>query len=98
MTGVDSKRKKLLALILTTATTGQIFKATFIKRTTGERRTILARLGVKKGVTGEGLAFDPWKKGLLPVYEMPEGRYRMISVDGLESVTVDGVEARIAER
>ena len=43
---------------------GKIFGVEFIKRTTGESRTMSARRGVGKGVTGEGLKFDPESRQL----------------------------------
>tara|TARA_Y100000034_G_C6875427_1_gene400294 strand:- start:1232 stop:1504 length:273 start_codon:yes stop_codon:yes gene_type:complete len=71
------------------ATNGQAFGVTFIKRTTGEVRNGSYRLGVRKGVTGEGRKFDPASKGLLGVFDMNNG-FRFIALEGLISVTVSG--------
>lgn len=60
---------------------GKIFKVVFVKRTTGEVREMVARIGVKKDQTGEGLKFDPLEKGLLTVFDMQKDAYRMINLD-----------------
>jgi len=41
------------------ATNGQLFSITFTKRTTGEERKIVGRTGVRKGVNGTGLRYNP---------------------------------------
>ena len=43
-----------------------IFSVEFIKKD-GSVRTMTARLHVKKGVKGTGMAYNPIEKGLLPV-------------------------------
>ena len=69
---------------------GKVFGVTFIKRTTGEERVMNARLGVKKGVTGEGLKFNPKDYALIPVYEMPKQQFRMINLEGLTQLNLEG--------
>lgn len=49
---------------------GKLFSCEFIKRSTGERRTILARTGVKIGLTGTGSSYNFTEKNLLPVVDM----------------------------
>ena len=78
------------------ASNGKIFTATIIKRTDGERRELNCRVGVSKYVTGEGLKFDPTKKNLITVFDMQKDAYRMINIDGLESLKIDGEEFTIA--
>jgi hypothetical protein len=72
------------------ASSGRFFTVEFIKRTTGELRVMTCRLGVSKGVTGKGMAFDPASKGLLPVYDVQTQGYRMINLSGLRAVRMDG--------
>jgi len=73
---------------------GKVFGVTFIKRTTGEERKMSARTGVRKGVTGEGLKFNPTAKGLLKVWDMNAGKggngHRFIPEDGLLTLKVEG--------
>ena len=54
MTNINNKQA--FELIEATRAQGTIFTVTFVKRTTGETRTMNARLGVKRGVTGVGMA------------------------------------------
>ena len=76
---------------------GKIFSATFIKRTTGEERTMTARLGVRKGVKGVGRKFDPTKKNLLGVYDMQKKAFRMIDATTIKEITVEGTKYTITK-
>ena len=71
-------------------TRGRFFTVRFIKRTTGELRVMNCRTGVRQGVTGEGLKFDPEKRGLLVVWDAKIGQHRMVSLDGVQSITFRG--------
>jgi hypothetical protein len=75
---------------------GTIFGVTFIKRTNGDRRHMICRLGVSKGVTGTGSAYDPAEHGLLPVYDMYKHDWRSIPVDAIERIRVRGRVFRFA--
>lgn len=48
---------------------GKLFRVTFTKRSTGSKRRMVARTGVRKGVTGDGLKFNPRDHDLLTVHE-----------------------------
>ena len=65
---------------------GRIFGVSFIKRTTGELRTMTCRLGVKKFLRGGELAYSPAKKHLLTVFDMVAKGYRMIPLDAIQRV------------
>jgi len=69
---------------------GKIFTVTFVKRTTGDVRVMNCRKGVGKGVTGAGLKFDPKKKNLLPVFDMQKGAFRMISLESIRKIAMQG--------
>ena len=102
-----------VALIEGTRSKGTAFGVTFIKRTTGEVREMNARLGVSKGVTGVGMAYDPTKKNLIGCADMQkiiENRkagmeeieavkkaYRMISADAITHLSVGGSKYTIIE-
>jgi hypothetical protein len=93
-------------LIEGTRAQGSIFTATFTKRTTGEVRTINARLNVKRGQVGGTLGYDPKAHALISVYDVENAKrmkalgmgdeeaakksYRMIAADALISLTVGG--------
>ncbi len=93
-------------LIEDTRAQGSIFTATFTKRTTGEVRTMNARLNVKRGQVGGTLGYDPKAYNLISVYDVENAKrmkalgmddetaakksYRMIAADALISLTVGG--------
>ena len=69
---------------------GRVFGVQFIKRSTGEVRNMSARTGVTKYITGEGLKFSPSKKNLIAVFDMNKQGYRMINLEGLTSLRLNG--------
>lgn len=69
---------------------GRIFGVSFIKRTTGELRTMTCRLGVKKFLRGDKLSYSPAEKRLLTVFSMRDKGYRSIPLDSIERVSVGG--------
>ena len=71
-------------------TGGQIFSVYFKKRGDHTMRKMTCRRGVKQGITGEGLRYDPKPKLLLPVFEMPDKSRRMVNLDGLVSFNFHG--------
>lgn len=78
------------AMQIIKATKGKIFCAEFIKKTDETFRRMDCRTEVKKGTKNKGLKFDPWIKGLAPVFEMlhlghePDDKhFRFVNVDSL---------------
>jgi len=69
---------------------GKTFTVEFIKRTTGELRTMNCRLGVKKFLRGGKMAYSPAEKQLLTVFDMKAKSYRTIPVEGIQRVSVGG--------
>lgn len=67
----------------------KIFAVTFVKRTTKEIRTMNAMRGVRKGVTGQGLSFNPSDKNLLTVYDMKKKGHRFVNLDEVISFTAN---------
>lgn len=78
-----------------------MFEVVFIKRTNGEVRHMNAMVGVKKHLAGGELKFNPFDRGLIPVYDVKvkeEGKgYRFINVDDLISITIDGYKLKFRE-
>lgn len=70
---------------------GKIFNVVFIKKD-GTIRSMNARIGVKKGITGKGLKFDPILKGLLPVFDMTKNAFRMINLNTIQRLRIAGEE------
>jgi hypothetical protein len=83
---------------------GTIFTVKFIKRSDKTLRTMNCRKGVRKGVKGVGMGYNPEKKNLVPVYDVQKAKelknagdtenkaFRMISVEGIREMTVKGQE------
>ena len=70
----------------------QFFSVTFIKRTTGEVRKMNCRLGVtpKTKAKKPGFRYSPGERGLLPVYDIQRQGYRMINLDQIIELRING--------
>lgn len=71
------------------STRGAFFSVSFVKAD-GTLRDMVCRLGVTKGVKGTGMSYDPRDRDLLPVFDVAKDAYRMIRLNTLQRVTVDG--------
>ena len=73
---------------------GTIYSVKFIKKD-GSERLLNSIKGTSKGVSGEGLKFDPNTKQLLPVFDLQLRRtgieekkcWRMVSLDTIKEFT-----------
>lgn len=72
-------------------TKGKIFAVDFTKKD-GSERHMVCRLGVTKGVTGQGMSYDPLSRGLLPVYDMQKHNFRMVNLNTVRKVKFQGKE------
>ena len=79
------------------ATNGKYFSAVFIKKD-GETRFIHCRIGVKKGVKGVGLSYNPDERNNIIVKDRQKDGWRTINVDTLESLKISGVEYTITKQ
>ena len=77
-------------------TNGKFFSAVFIKKN-GERRLMLCRLGVKKGVKGVGLRFKPQDKGLMTVFDIHKDGHRFLNLMTLKSLKIRGNEYQVEQ-
>ena len=68
---------------------GLLFSVNFYKKN-GEFRKMLCRTDVKKYLKGGELPFDIYEKGLVPVYDIQKEGYRMIPIDRVESIKLQG--------
>ncbi|SET44104.1 hypothetical protein SAMN05216326_12718 [Nitrosomonas marina] len=69
---------------------GTIFSVEFIKRSNGELRKMICRLGVKKHLRGGDKAYNAKHHNLLTVFDMEKGGYRSIPVDAIQRLCVNG--------
>lgn len=72
----------------------QIFSVKFTKKD-GSIRDMNARLGVKKYVTGVGMAYNPADYDLITAFDMQKHAYRMINIKTLISAKINGNEYQI---
>ena len=70
-------------LILKATENGKVVGLGFIKRSTGKLRTGAFRRGVVKGITGEGLKFNPKDYNLITLYDMNAKGYRNVPLDSV---------------
>lgn len=68
---------------------GQIFSAQFVKKN-GDIRDMVCRLGVIKHLKGGELKFDAKARNLLPVFDMQKKGYRMININTLIKLKING--------
>lgn len=69
---------------------GTIFSVDFIKRTTGEERHMVCRLGVKAHLKGGEKKFSDAEKQLLTVFDVQKNGYRSIPLDAIIRVKIHG--------
>jgi hypothetical protein len=72
----------------------RMFSVIFTKKD-GSRREMLCRRGVKKGVTGKGMAYNPADYKLLPVFDMQ--KHKEIFPGILAGLLAQGIEPAEAE-
>jgi len=70
---------------------GKWFGVSVIKKTDGVLRRMCARGGVKAGVTGVGLKFDPATKRVLGIWDRAKKDFRFINLDGIVEVRTKGI-------
>ena len=73
---------------------GKIASAEFIKKD-GSLRKMVFRTQVTKGVTGEGMKYNPAKLGLRTVFDMQKGAFRHINLNTIQTLTAHGETHRV---
>ena len=86
---------ELQAQSLMEASGGHIFTAIFTKNN-GKLRRMNCRRGVKKGVKGVGLKYNPPEKRLLTVFDMQSNGFRMVNLKTLEALHINKEKYLIA--
>ena len=66
----------------------KIFTVTFTKKD-GSIRVMNARRGVKKGVKGVGMSYNPTEKDLVVVFDMQKEAFRMINAKTILEIKAD---------
>ncbi len=87
------------------ATNGQFFSVTFKTRGTGEERTIVGRTGVRKGVNGHGMRYNPaehdaitvWDNGNVPNAKGEKSQgHKTVPLNDIREVRAGGAKFRVA--
>lgn len=76
---------------------GRFAAVTFTKRTTGETRKIVGRLGVRCHLRGGERAYDPAAHGLLVIWDAQKRGYRSIALESVIEVRCQGRVWCVAE-
>lgn len=82
---------KAEATLLMMKAGSKIFTVGFRKRSNGEIRKMNCRLNVKSKKGGK-LPYNPYNVGLIPVFDMKKGGYRMIDVNSVFALNINGRE------
>jgi hypothetical protein len=69
---------------------GSVFTVNFTKKD-GTERIMNARLGVKKHLKGGSLPYNAVEHGLIPVFDMQLGAYRMINKNTINAIRIGGI-------
>ena len=93
---ISKETAKQLIFDTATQNNGQIFSVKFRKKD-GTVREMVARLGVKRHLKGGTLTFNPTDYNLITAFDMQKAEYRMISIDTLMQLKVDGKTYKIGE-
>ena len=68
----------------------EFFTCVFVKRTTGEIRTMNCRRGVVKHLKGGKAAYNFGEKNLLPVWDCVKREYRVIPLENVLEIRLGG--------
>lgn len=88
----DINKEEAKALIYDSA--GKVFSVDFTKKD-GTLRHMNCRMGVTSHLKGGQLAYNPDEKGLIVCFDMQKEDYRMINVNTLQTLTINGKQYTI---
>lgn len=75
--------------LLDEVSNGKIFFVEFIKKD-GSPRRMTARRSVRKGVNGKGMKYRPLAKGMLTVFDMDKGEFRLVNLTKIKRFSANG--------
>ena len=78
-----------LARIIRSYQSNHLLSIKFTKKD-GSIRNLVGRFGVRKGVNGKGLKYNPNAIGLICIFDVKADGFRMVSTDNLISAKLDG--------
>jgi hypothetical protein len=86
---LETKKQKINAvrnLLIKANKSNRIYSVGFHKRSNGKYRKMICRGGVSKGVTGEGLKYNPSDHDLVTVFDMQKKEHRMIPCENVTAI------------
>ena len=86
---MNAKQVAELAKLIRRKAGGSFFSCTFTKRSNGETRKMLCKLGTNRKPTGDR-PYEPTDYDLLTVYDVNKRDYRTIPLDGILSLRIRG--------
>ncbi len=91
-------RTNLINNIIKGIAKDETFTCHFTKRTTGEERTMVCRLRANDSkYNGKGMRYDPLARGLLPVFDLAKDDWRMINLETITKLWINGKEIVISD-
>jgi len=72
------------------STNGRFFSVCFVKKD-GTVRKMTARLGVRKGINGKGMAYNPSERDLMVVWDTGKKDFRMVNLKTISTIKFKGV-------
>lgn len=96
MSRVEKQISKSLApfKLMSESANGKIFFVEFRKKD-GSIRRMTARRSVQKNLNGKGMRYKPLGKGLMNVFDMDKGAYRLINLLDIIRFSVNGERVRV---
>lgn len=79
------------------ALNGKIFSVDFIKRSTGEKRTMRATTNYRKHLAGGEAAYDFSAKSLIPVWDLDKKAFRSIPTDSVMVIRALGATITVRD-
>lgn len=94
----DKPMNKQQIVDLIRGSEGKIVSVTFTKKTDGTERTLVGRLGVKKGVKGVELDRKETdeKHDVITIYDIQKKQFRRINIPGIISIRAGGAEHEVS--
>lgn len=95
MKTITMKREAIHAFLR--SLNGSFFSVDFIKRTTGEARTMRATTNYTSKLVGGELKYDADAKQLIPVWDMDKKAFRSIPTDAVLVIRARGAIVKVVD-
>lgn len=86
--------REIAAKLLLESDENHFLTVEFVKKN-GSLRRMTCRKNVRKHLHGGSLRYDPIEKGLLPVFDVENNDYRMICLNSIRTITMEGNKFKV---